>query len=47
MGEEDVVEDLLSDFGGDREEMGSWEGRFCGHISTMVVLVFADWSYSL
>lgn len=47
MGEEDVVEDLLSDFWGDREEMGSWEGGFCGHIYTMVVLVFADWCYSL
>lgn len=39
MGEQDVVEDLLSDFGGDGEEMGSWEGRVCGHISTLVILV--------
>lgn len=39
MGEEDVVEDLLSDFRGDREEMGSWEGRVCGHISILVILV--------
>lgn len=39
MGEEDVVEDLLSDFRGDGEEMGSWEGRVCGHIFTLVILV--------